>query len=190
MMYVIFGFSVYATALCVDRWRHYTAQKTALEEEWDGLIERLKNRAETSGNPTGRNTPARRIADVAGTGGEISHEEFTDKLRAVFLNETAELEKHLNTISVIATLLPMLGLLGTVVGMVTAFNAISHFGTGDPRIVAEGISQALLTTEAGLIFSIPLIYMHSLLSGRAETIIRMLDEFTTQAAHVCRNNRY
>ncbi len=186
-MYVIFGFSVYATALCVDRWKHYTAQKTALEEEWDGLIKRLKNRAETSDDS--RHTPARRIADIAGGGGDISHDEFADKLRAAFLNETAALEQHLNTISVIATLLPMLGLLGTVVGMVTAFNAISHFGTGDPRIVAEGISQALLTTEAGLIFSIPLIYMHSLLSGRAETIIRMLDEFTTQAAHVCRNNR-
>ena len=71
---------------------------------------------------------------------------------------------------------PLLGLLGTVVGMIATFQAITVFGTGDPKLMAGGISQALVTTVLGLVAAIPLLFLNSLLVARAKVLIQMLDE--------------
>jgi biopolymer transport protein ExbB/TolQ len=107
-----------------------------------------------------------------------------EKTRIAFTNEQARIEKHLGIISVVATLLPLLGLLGTVTGMIASFNAIAAYGSGNPSVVADGIAEALITTEAGLITSIPLLYLHQVLSNRADTLARRLDEFTTHLLHI------
>ena len=71
---------------------------------------------------------------------------------------------------------PLLGLLGTVIGMIETFQAITLFGTGDPKLMAGGISQALVTTMLGLIVAAPLLFMHSYAENYSKSIISFLEE--------------
>jgi len=88
------------------------------------------------------------------------------------------LEKGLSMIKLLAAVAPLLGLLGTVTGMIATFQSISLFGTGDPKLMASGISQALVTTMLGLCVAIPLLFLHSLLVSRSRILVQVLDEQT------------
>jgi len=98
------------------------------------------------------------------------------KLDDAILKELPSLERGLSTIKVLAAISPMLGLLGTVTGMIETFQAITLFGTGDPKMMAGGISQALITTVLGLVSAIPLILLHSIAAGRSKAVIEVLEE--------------
>src|SRR5690625_6776147 len=93
------------------------------------------------------------------------------KLDEAIMREISPLESGLALIKVIYVVAPLLGLLGTVVGMILTFQQITLFGTGDPRMMAGGISMALVTTVQGLIVAIPLTILHSLLQSRARSLI-------------------
>ncbi|MDH5300823.1 MAG: MotA/TolQ/ExbB proton channel family protein [Gammaproteobacteria bacterium] len=86
------------------------------------------------------------------------------------------MEGSLPTIAVLGSLLPMLGLLGTVMGMIEVFHVIALHGTGDPQQMADGISQALLTTASGLIIAIPVIFFHHLLVRELRSIISVTEQ--------------
>jgi biopolymer transport protein ExbB len=95
------------------------------------------------------------------------------------LEETAmtidhRLDDHLNTIKVLSRLAPLLGLLGTVTGMIDTFEVLTLFGTGNPNGMASGISEALITTETGLVVAIPGFYMQSFLDRRARNLKQTL----------------
>lgn len=90
--------------------------------------------------------------------------------------ELPPIEKGLPTIKLVAAVAPLLGLLGTVTGMIATFQAISLFGTGDPKLMASGISQALVTTMLGLCVAIPLLFLHSLLLSRSRNIVQILEQ--------------
>jgi biopolymer transport protein ExbB len=81
-----------------------------------------------------------------------------------------ELEKHLQTLGTIAAITPLLGLLGTVIGMIKVFSAITTFGVGDPQALAEGISEALVTTAAGLSVGIPSLMFHRFFRGKVNEL--------------------
>ena len=81
-----------------------------------------------------------------------------------------EMEKYLNTLGSIAAITPLLGLLGTVVGMIKVFAAITTVGVGHPQELAEGISQALITTAAGLTVAIPSLLFHRYFKGKTEAL--------------------
>lgn len=98
------------------------------------------------------------------------------KLDEAILRETAPLEAGLPLIKVLYVIAPLVGLLGTVVGMIVTFQQITLFGTGDPRMMASGISMALITTVLGLVVAIPLTIIHSLLHSRARALIQILEE--------------
>src|SRR6056297_1345534 len=98
------------------------------------------------------------------------------KLDEAILRETAPLESGLPLIKVLYVVAPLLGLLGTVVGMIQTFQQITLFGTGDPRMMAGGISMALLTTVLGLVVAIPLTVIHSILQTRSRALIQILEE--------------
>ncbi len=87
-----------------------------------------------------------------------------------------KLEGHLGTIATIGSLLPMLGLLGTVLGMINVFEVVAIHGSGKPEAMAEGISQALLTTASGLVFAIPVIFMHHLLSRKLNELLVLVQQ--------------
>ena len=94
-----------------------------------------------------------------------------DKVLDPLLNAAGvRLERHLGTIAALAAVLPLLGLLGTVMGMVDTFDVITVHGTGEPRLMAHGIRRALVTTEAGLLMALPILLVHRYLSSQAGKI--------------------
>jgi biopolymer transport protein ExbB len=82
-----------------------------------------------------------------------------------------ELERHLNLLGTIAAVSPLLGLLGTVIGIITAFSAITHTGVGDPKALSGGIGQALVSTAAGLIVAIPSLMGYRYLRGHVDALV-------------------
>ncbi len=112
-------------------------------------------------------------------------ETLTLKLDEAILREVPKIERGLITLAILAAIAPMLGLLGTVSGMIETFQSITLFGTGDPKLMSGGISQALVTTELGLAVAIPLLLIHSLLSGKSNRLVQLLDE--ESAALIARN---
>lgn len=97
-------------------------------------------------------------------------------IEEVFAAETPSIEKGLSSISIMATTAPLLGLLGTVMGMIELFKVITMHGTSDPKLLAGGISVALLTTEAGLIVAIPLQLCHTLLGNKADNLTGRMEK--------------
>ncbi len=87
-----------------------------------------------------------------------------------------ELERFLNTLGTIAAVTPLLGLLGTVMGIIHAFNAITAHGTGDPRVLSGGIGEALITTAAGLTVAIPSLIAYRFLRGKVERLVVQMEK--------------
>ena len=104
-----------------------------------------------------------------------SREDDYDRMQEVMLNEIPLVEKGLSTLKSLGALAPLLGLLGTVTGMIALFDVITAVGTGDPKLLAGGISEALVTTEFGLIVAIPAVLAYRLLQNRADSIINELE---------------
>jgi len=105
-----------------------------------------------------------------------NHEGLEIKLNEAILREAPQLDKGTGIIKLLATVAPLLGLLGTVTGMIGTFQAITLFGTGDPKLMAGGISQALITTVLGLIVAIPLLFGHSLVATRVKSLLTILTQ--------------
>jgi len=93
-------------------------------------------------------------------------------------HESGNLTANLRGLGVVSNLAPMLGLLGTVLGMIRAFNVISTSGTGNPSLVASGISEALITTAAGLLVGIPALAAYHYLKGKADRLIFEMEEIS------------
>jgi biopolymer transport protein ExbB len=98
------------------------------------------------------------------------------KLGEAIMREMPPLQRGILFIKVISVVAPLLGLLGTVTGMIITFQAITLYGTGDPRIMASGISTALMTTLLGLYVAVPMVLLHTLVNGRSRRIIQILQE--------------
>ncbi len=118
------------------------------------------------------------FSDIMRVGLERSHDSW-DAIRDAVLDagrqETPKLEKHLVWLETIAAVAPLLGLLGTVLGMIKTFAAISIQGLGDPQVLSEGISQAMITTAVGLAIGIPTLVAHNLLRARSESLITEIE---------------
>ncbi len=111
-----------------------------------------------------------RVARTCLAHSKWSRESAEKAIREILVEEVPILGKHLNTLAVIATAAPLLGLLGTVTGMINVFEVITHYGTGDPKILAGGISEALVTTMCGLIIAVPVVLLHNYLRNRKDDI--------------------
>ncbi|MCH9696147.1 MAG: MotA/TolQ/ExbB proton channel family protein [Gammaproteobacteria bacterium] len=101
------------------------------------------------------------------------------RLDEALAEEASFLNRGLATVAVLAAVSPLLGLLGTVTGMIETFQSITLFGTGDPKLMSGGISQALITTQLGLAVAIPLVLFHSLLTGRANRLVERLGKYSS-----------
>jgi biopolymer transport protein ExbB len=129
--------------------------------------------------------PLGRILSVYKTRGSNDVGTLSLKIDEAILREVPRIERGLITLAILAAIAPMLGLLGTVSGMIETFQSITLFGTGDPKLMSGGISQALVTTELGLAVAIPLLLIHSLLSGKSNRLVQLFDE--ESAALIARN---
>lgn len=123
-----------------------------------------------AGNPLGR------ILSVYEANPDADVETLELKLDEAILKETPALERGTVMIKVLSAVAPLLGLLGTVTGMIATFQAITLFGTGDPKLMAGGISTALVTTVLGLVMAIPLLLLHSVVAGRSKSLIQVLEQ--------------
>ena len=106
----------------------------------------------------------------------VSRESKENLVDEIIINYTGTIEFGTNWIKFFAAVAPLLGLLGTVIGMIETFQAITLFGTGDPKQMAGGISQALVTTMLGLIVAAPLLGMYTYISEKTSSIVQVLDE--------------
>lgn len=117
-----------------------------------------------------------RILQVADHFPEADVETLELRLGEAVFRETPKLTRSLLFIKIISVVAPLLGLLGTVTGMIVTFQAITLFGTGDPKLMAGGISQALVTTVLGLTVAIPMVLLHTVVSGRSKHILTVMQE--------------
>ncbi|MGH8426360.1 MAG: MotA/TolQ/ExbB proton channel family protein [Gammaproteobacteria bacterium] len=122
------------------------------------------------------NNPLGRVLSVYDQNRKDDVETLTLKLDEAILKEVPPLEARQSFIKLIAAVGPLLGLLGTVIGMVVAFTAITLFGTGNPAYMAQGISYALVTTVEGLVTAIPLVFLYSFINAKSRQLIQILEE--------------
>lgn len=101
------------------------------------------------------------------------------KMDAALIKEIPEIQSGLPMIKLVAAVAPLLGLLGTVTGMIETFQAITLFGSGDPKLMAGGISKALMTTVLGLVVAIPILFIYSILNSQSKKIIEILTQQTS-----------
>ncbi len=160
---VILGAAAFGILLGVYKWVTLTMIAGAVRSQ-------VRRKKPSKSNPLGRvmlayqNTKSNDVETVA------------LKLDDAILKEVPKLEGGLNLVKVLAATAPLLGLLGTVIGMINTFQAITLFGTGDPQIMASGISEALVTTVLGLIAAIPLLLLHAFAAGASRRVSQVLEE--------------
>ncbi|MCG3736214.1 MotA/TolQ/ExbB proton channel family protein [Vibrio cincinnatiensis] len=134
------------------------------------IQQQLKNPHQVGNNPLGR------VLSVYNKEQTRSVEALELRLLEAVVDEQTGLEKGLSMLKLLAALAPMLGLLGTVTGMIETFQVITQFGNGDPKVMAGGISMALVTTVLGLVAAMPLLLAHNMLSSQAENIRTILEK--------------
>jgi len=161
--YVIIGLGVIGLLLALERLLRLglTSRKVSAQ---------LKSETASKDNPLGR------VLLVAEEYSGDNVETLELKLGEAVFKEMPQLTRTLLFIKIISVVAPLLGLLGTVTGMIVTFQAITLFGTGDPKLMAGGISQALVTTVLGLTVAIPIVLLHTLVSGRSKHILHILQE--------------
>lgn len=161
--HVIIALMVLATAIVVERLR-------TLKREGDKIKAQMKNPVPNPDNALGQIM----IAFEKNKNADLETLEL--KMDEAILRSTPPLEKRISTIKLIAAMAPLLGLLGTVTGMIATFQSITLFGSGDPKLMADGISQALVTTVEGLVCAIPALLMHNLVATRSKELVQILEE--------------
>ncbi len=161
--YVIIGVGILGLLICL--WKALVLYTTGAR-----MGRQLKVQTADKGNPLGR------VMAIFTDNTETDIGTLELKLDEAILRESAPLETGLSFIKVLYVVAPLLGLLGTVVGMIATFQQITLFGTGDPRMMAGGISTALVTTVLGLVVAIPLTVFHAFLQDKSKAMIQILEE--------------
>ena len=164
--YAITAVGVFAFLLAIVRVIMLTMMGAAVNSQ-------LKSGEAKDNNPLGR------VLLVSQENPNIDTETLELKMAEAVLRETPKLEAGFTLLKIIAAVAPLMGLLGTVTGMIITFQAITIFGAGDPKAMAGGISSALITTVLGLLVAIPTVLLHTVVNGRAQKIIHILNEQAT-----------
>ena len=154
---------------------------------WIGLTKDSRNvTAQLSRESASMDNPLGRVLSAYDEAKGADVETVELKLHEAALKEMPDLTKGLLFIKVIAAVAPLMGLLGTVTGMIKTFQVITLYGAGDPKLMAGGISQALMTTVLGLVVAIPMVLLHTLVSGQSRKIVNILQ---SQSAGIVANHQ-
>ena len=161
--YVIIVVGVIGLLIALERLYHlfYVGRK---------VRQQLKSESPEQDNPLGR------VMAIYWQNTSLSPETLELKMDESILKDSSRLQRGLSSLKILAAIAPLLGLLGTVTGLIETFQSITLFGAGDPGLMAGGISQALVTTVLGLTTAIPLILLHSLLASRSRRLVSLLEE--------------
>ena len=161
--YIILIVGVIGLLLAIERLISLSIIKTKVNKQ-------LKRKEIKTNNPLGRILKVRDEYPNADTEALELH------LTEAILGEVPKLSRNLTIIKIISVVAPLMGLLGTVTGMINTFQAITLFGTGDPKLMAGGISTALVTTVLGLVVAIPMTLLYAMLNTRSKNIVYILQE--------------
>ncbi|WP_296051094.1 MotA/TolQ/ExbB proton channel family protein [uncultured Alteromonas sp.] len=153
----------------------------SLERLFTLTIIRTKVNSQLKSKEVKANNPLGRVLKVRDEHPNADTEALELHLTEAILAEVPKLGRNLTIIKIISVVAPLMGLLGTVTGMINTFQAITLFGTGDPKLMAGGISTALVTTVLGLVVAIPTTLLYAMLNTRSKNIVYILQE---QAAGV------
>lgn len=178
LMLPLLACSLLASVIVVERWLSLRAPRVAppgLSREalrWavDGQLNADRAAALEDGSPLGR------LLAAALTSGARAPAEIRQRVDDVATEVALDLERYLNTLGTIASVTPLLGLLGTVIGMIKVFSVITTAGVGDASVLAGGISEALITTATGLSVAIPALAMHRYFRGRVDRLLAGMEQ--------------
>jgi biopolymer transport protein ExbB len=183
--------SVAATAIVIERfWA--LRPRVVMPEDLVGRIWQLSRRRELDADRIAEIREGSALGRILAAGlsnrfhsREVMKEAIQDTGRHV----VADLERYLSTLGTIAAVTPLLGLLGTVIGMIEVFGVIMEAGVGNPGVLAGGISQALITTAAGLSVAIPALMFHRYFNSRVNKLIIGMEEQSLQLIEVMKGER-
>jgi len=162
--YAIIIVGIIGLLIILERYMRLTAVTSRMKKQ-------LKNLEQVD-----TNNPVGRVMSVYYENKHIDIETLERKLQEVIIKDMADIKRGLPIVKVLAAVAPLMGLLGTVTGMIGTFQAITLFGTGDPKLMAGGISQALITTVLGLCAAIPLLLTHSVINSKVTQVGKVISE--------------
>lgn len=191
LMWPIIACSVISMAIVLERLWAYQTRKVIpdylLAQIWQlhqkGEVTAAHIATIRDGSPLGRILAAGLVNRDHSR--EIMKESIEEEGRQV----VHELDRYLNTLGTIASIAPLLGLLGTVIGMIKVFTAITSAGVGNPGVLAGGISEALITTAAGLSVAIPALIFHRYLSGKVDRLVISMEAEALKMVEVMHGER-
>ncbi len=193
LMYVILLLSILGFAVIVDRFIYFFTKERGNTEDIKFELEKaIKGRnkeeaielCELYSNSSSK--VLKEIITEVNFGEEVKVDILEEKAREVALSMLPKLEKHMWLLGVTANVTPLVGLLGTVSGMIIAFKDIAKVGTGNPEILASGISQALITTAAGLTVAIPAVIFYNYFNKKIDNIINDIEKSSVELINVLR----
>ena len=191
LMWPIIACSIIAMAIVVDRLWAYRKNKVLPSNLVAQIWQLHQNKQLTSAHivTVRKKSELGRILAAGLTNRSHSREIMKEAIEEEGRQVVHELERYLNTLGTIANISPLLGLLGTVIGMIKVFTAITSSGVGNPAVLAGGISEALITTAAGLSVAIPAVIFHRYLSGKVDRIVLQMEEQALKMVEVMHGER-
>jgi len=161
--YIILLLFIYGLVLSVKKYLFLKKQEELLNKQ-------IKSKEVLKDNPLGE------LMQIFLKFKESSQEILELQIEESLIQKTSYLNKGIGTVKLLSSIAPLFGLLGTVIGMIATFQSITLFGTGDPKMMAGGISQALVTTALGLVVAIPLVFIHNFLFNKAKSLNSIFEE--------------
>lgn len=191
LMWPIIACSVIAMAIVLDRlWAYRT--KRVIPSHLLAQIWQLQKKGEITPahiSKIRKGSPLGRILAAGLLNRNHSREVMKEVIEEEGRQVVHELDRYLNTLGTIAAIAPLLGLLGTVIGMIKVFAAITTAGVGNPSVLAGGISEALITTAAGLSVAIPALIFHRYLTGRVDRLVLAMEAQALKMVEVMHGER-
>lgn len=191
LMIPILACSVIAMAIVIERlWMLRTSRvvpSDLVAQVWSASRQRQLNNTQIA--TISKSSPLGRIVAAGLINRSYSRDVMKEAIEDVGRQVVHELERYLNTLGTIASITPLLGLLGTVIGMIKVFSAITVVGVGNPSVLAGGISVALITTAAGLSVAIPSLMFHRYLTGRVGMLVVRMEEEALKIIEVMQGER-
>lgn len=177
LLYPILLAGLIGTLVTLLKTIHLFSQKRISKQLKDEIFLHIQTEtAEDTLLPTLHRCPAAKVMYACLTCKDKGLDAIDSIMEESIIREQSRLERFLSTVGVLASISPLLGLLGTVTGMIDTFQAITIYGTGDPRMMSTGISEALITTQAGLGVALPLLLAHHFLKRRVAALVADMDE--------------
>lgn len=191
LMFPILLCSIFALAIIAERFwslqQKRVAPKQLVGQVWQWY--KNDNLDESHIDALTKNSPLGRILVAGLINRHHARDIMKESIEEVGRQVVHELERYLTTLGTIASITPLLGLLGTVIGMIKVFTAITAQGVGNPAVLANGISEALITTAAGLSVAIPSVFFYRFFRGKVNALVLKMEDEALKIVDVMHGDR-